>query len=298
MSLLIRKRVSSHAHRVYSKAFEKNPGNFAKSRKQYLCSHQVDTSRFPNYVIHPHRPLSASIGGSSGTILDQEDHAIRRRVASETRSRNDFPQLNSGTFRNTNFRSSTNPPNIGFPNPNFEASLSLLHSTITPFATYRAFSSLPFDTIGLRPLGDSRYRCFSSSEPSGKRSENVTSRSPNYSTSAKIPTPKSSQSTAASGPLGSFDVAALARSAASSSATAIKAIVIFILKLPYNSWYYLTRPEERRAKIAEIIEITKKEVNHYWMGTKVSLTELCLSLYLLLRFIHSFSFEQYVIRTS
>jgi hypothetical protein len=50
-----------------------------------------------------------------------------------------------------------------------------------------------------------------------------------------------------------------------------KALVMFVIKLPYNTWFYATKPQERREKIQEIKDTAKKEFDHYWVGTKVCL---------------------------
>ena len=95
---------------------------------------------------------------------------------------------------------------------------------------------------------------------------------PEYSTSAKIPTPKSPSHTSLS-PFASFDPQTLIKGAIEMTWSVTKLIVNFILRLPGNSWYYLTHSKERREKIAEIKDFAKKEFDHYWVGTKVSETE-------------------------
>jgi hypothetical protein len=135
------------------------------------------------------------------------------------------------------------------------ASYSMVRSTVTRPATYRAISSLPFDTLGFSPSFPSR----------------VQSTNRNYfSTKAKIPTPtpppNSKQSTLIPNVA---DAQKLALQGLKISMSAIQAILTFFLKLPGNSWYYLTHSQERRERIAGIREMAKKEFDHYWMGTKV-----------------------------
>jgi hypothetical protein len=48
-----------------------------------------------------------------------------------------------------------------------------------------------------------------------------------------------------------------------------KAIVLFLLKVPGNTLFYLTHPTELRQKLSELHEAVKEEVNHYWVGTKL-----------------------------
>ena len=288
MSQLIRKGLSSHSRSRCRRLYEMNPGKFVKSQKDYLSYHQVGTFRFPGYELVSQRCHSTRIFGGTSLRSQESDERSHRTFGLNA---NEFKKTTrafcSGVFGGAKFDTSSNASSFWRYHPSFGSSLSLLRLTIKSSAKHGAFSlSSPFDTAGFRPAllvpnnnrhsrSQQIYFSSSSSDPSsGNRNEiNIKKKrrnsSPNYSTSAKIPTPKSSQSSSNSGILGSIDVAAMSQSMASVTLSAVKSILTFIIKLPYNSWYFLTRPEERRAKIAEIVEITKKEVNHYWMGTKV-----------------------------
>ena len=90
-----------------------------------------------------------------------------------------------------------------------------------------------------------------------------------YKTSAKIPTPKSAP---ASTPFGSINPQALIKSGVDMTSWLMKEIFTFIIKLPGNTIYYMTHPKERKEYIQGIKEMIKKEVDHYWTGSKVCLS--------------------------
>jgi hypothetical protein len=46
-------------------------------------------------------------------------------------------------------------------------------------------------------------------------------------------------------------------------------LVSFLVRLPGNTLYYLMNSKERKARIAEMRALVKKEFDHYWTGSKV-----------------------------
>jgi hypothetical protein len=48
-----------------------------------------------------------------------------------------------------------------------------------------------------------------------------------------------------------------------------KIFVMFLFKLPGNTIYYLINPKERRERTSQIRDLVKKELDHYWTGSKV-----------------------------
>lgn len=140
------------------------------------------------------------------------------------------------------------------------ASVSLLRSTMnSSSAPYRSLSSIPFEMVV-------------SNYPSYQRA--YFSSSTKFSTSAKIPTPKSSPQEPAQSALTNlknFDVKALGEKGLNMSVSAIKTILSVLLKTPGNIFYYLTHAKERKDKIKEIRAMAKHEFDHYLMGSKVRL---------------------------
>jgi len=53
-----------------------------------------------------------------------------------------------------------------------------------------------------------------------------------------------------------------------------KSLVSFLVRLPGNTLYYMLNGEQRRAKIAEIKAIAKKEFDHYWTGSKLLMADV------------------------
>jgi len=53
-----------------------------------------------------------------------------------------------------------------------------------------------------------------------------------------------------------------------------KMVLMFIIRLPGNTLYYLINPQKRRDKIAEIRDIAKKEFDHYWTGSKLLMADV------------------------
>mmetsp|Transcript_48627 Transcript_48627/g.117595 ORF Transcript_48627/g.117595 Transcript_48627/m.117595 type:complete len:1019 (+) Transcript_48627:289-3345(+) len=95
-----------------------------------------------------------------------------------------------------------------------------------------------------------------------------------YSTQATIPTPKSGGSSSSSSLSSLVDPKALAKTVVETTWWLTKAVVMFIAKLPYNTWFYATKPQERREKITEIKELAQKEFDHYKVGTKLLVADV------------------------
>lgn len=51
--------------------------------------------------------------------------------------------------------------------------------------------------------------------------------------------------------------------------SAFTTLLRFVFQLPGNLFYYLTHPAETRKKYAEMKQMVKDEVHHYWVGFKV-----------------------------
>ena len=103
-------------------------------------------------------------------------------------------------------------------------------------------------------------------------SSGPTNKGGKYSTSVKVPTPESLSSSQGSlSPFGSIDPKELAKKAVDLSWTLVRAVITFLVRLPYNVFFYATHPKERKEKVTEIRELAKKEFDHYWTGTKVSM---------------------------
>jgi hypothetical protein len=99
-----------------------------------------------------------------------------------------------------------------------------------------------------------------STEPSGTKSK--------YKTSVKIPEPKSAPNNSMFS-FASFDPKALIKKLLETTRSITTTVVTFLVKLPANTYFYITHPQERRDKIQEIKHHAKKELDHYWTGTKV-----------------------------
>ena len=57
-------------------------------------------------------------------------------------------------------------------------------------------------------------------------------------------------------------------------------MVKFVMKLPYNLYFYATHPDELRSSWNHIKEVAKEEINHYWVGFKVTCGVLCVFFFL------------------
>jgi hypothetical protein len=53
-----------------------------------------------------------------------------------------------------------------------------------------------------------------------------------------------------------------------------KTVFGFFIRLPGNMWFYISHPTERKERIAGLQQLAKDELHHYWVGTKVSKTEM------------------------
>ena len=104
-------------------------------------------------------------------------------------------------------------------------------------------------------------RQFSTEPSSSNRSQ--------YKTSVKIPEPKSAHTSNSMFSLASSDPKALVLKLLESTWGVTKTVITFLVKLPVNIFFYMTHHQERRDKIQEIKHHAKKELDHYWTGTKV-----------------------------
>mmetsp|Transcript_48628 Transcript_48628/g.117601 ORF Transcript_48628/g.117601 Transcript_48628/m.117601 type:complete len:1011 (+) Transcript_48628:289-3321(+) len=139
--------------------------------------------------------------------------------------------------------------------------------------------------LSVAEIENKRYMSSSSSPPTANSTNNDKSAAPvkkkvkkksgsKYSTQATIPTPKSGGSSSASALSSLVDPKALAKTVVETTWWLTKAVVMFIVKLPYNTWFYATKPQERREKITEIKELAQKEFDHYKVGTKLLVADV------------------------
>ena len=96
-----------------------------------------------------------------------------------------------------------------------------------------------------------------------------------YSTSVKVPTPKSATALASTSsvlsPFGpNFDPTALGKKVIELSWSLTKSLLGFLIRLPGNTIYYAMNAQARKDKIQEIKDVAKHEFDHYWTGSKVS----------------------------
>ena len=133
---------------------------------------------------------------------------------------------------------------------------------------------IPYDRweskIRFHPQYESRVFLSSSSSSSEKEEKKRKSKS-SYVTQAKFPIPKSSPAVSRN-PLASIDFKAIAKGTYELTFSLTTGLFRFIIHLPGNTIFYATHPQERREKIAGMKEAIKKEVDHYWVGFKVSFT--------------------------
>lgn len=54
----------------------------------------------------------------------------------------------------------------------------------------------------------------------------------------------------------------------------VQLLINFIVKTPGVLWYFLTHPKELREKLISFKELAKKEVNHYYMGSKLLIADI------------------------
>ena len=115
-------------------------------------------------------------------------------------------------------------------------------------------------TSSARPGTGTSQRYFSTDSAGAPKSQ--------YKTSAKIPTPKEPPNNSMFS-FASFDPKALLKSLLATTWSITKTVLLFLVKLPMNAFFYLTHPQERRDKMQEIKGHARKEFDHYWTGTKV-----------------------------
>jgi len=117
----------------------------------------------------------------------------------------------------------------------------------------------------------------SSSPPSSSQSPEKSTRKKisDYSTPAKIPTPKSSPTlSTSSNPLASIDSKAVLKGIVDVTWSTTKTVSKFIIRSPGNIVFFITHPKERREKINGIKEWVKKEIDHYWVGSKLLMADI------------------------
>ncbi|CAJ1966775.1 unnamed protein product [Cylindrotheca closterium] len=93
-------------------------------------------------------------------------------------------------------------------------------------------------------------------------------------TGAKIPTPKTESSSSIRKTISAIDPMKVFKSGLDMTWYATKILVSFLVKLPGNTLYYIMNSEDRRAKIAEIKAMAKKEFDHYWTGSKLLMADV------------------------
>jgi hypothetical protein len=149
-----------------------------------------------------------------------------------------------------------------------KAALNLVRSAATSPSAYRSIVYQSFDNaLGLSFHDPSRI--YQKRAESRASFSSDSKKQGGFSTSAKIPTPKS-QTNISLNPLASVDPQAIVRGAFSTTWSLTKMLLNFLLRLPGNSWFLLTHPKDRKEKIQEIKDMARKEFDHYWMGSKVS----------------------------
>lgn len=95
----------------------------------------------------------------------------------------------------------------------------------------------------------------------------------------RIPTPPSGMES--ENPLESLKKTgprSIVRKGVDMTVSAFTALLRFLFQLPGNVFYYLTHPTETRMKYAEMKQMVKDEIHHYWVGFKVrqiEMTRIC-----------------------
>ena len=160
---------------------------------------------------------------------------------------------------------------------NFGLSIQSADFMSCNFSRNRRNSSHQWDSkMHFYPQYESRV-FLSTSPPSSSSSDKTADekprqKAPGFATHAKIPIPKSSPTlSTSSNPLTSIDLKAILKGSLDMTLYLTKSLFRFIIHLPGNTIFYITNPKERREKIADLKESIKKEVDHYWVGIKVSL---------------------------
>ena len=138
------------------------------------------------------------------------------------------------------------------------------------------FISLLDESRALMTTSTPSSTSSSSSQPSSSQSseESTRKKTSDYSTPAKIPTPKSSPTlSTSSNPLASIDSKVVLKGIVEVTWSATKTVSKFIIRSPGNIIFFITHQKERKEKITGIKEAVKKEIDHYWVGSKVSLNK-------------------------
>jgi hypothetical protein len=111
--------------------------------------------------------------------------------------------------------------------------------------------------------------CFFFSTESEKEKTPIKAPSPRIGTT-KVPTP-------ASAPVQTNYFASLTASPKiiiqkilDGTISVFKTVFGFLIRLPGNTWFYISHPTERKERIAGLQQLAKDELHHYWVGTKVS----------------------------
>mmetsp|Transcript_25950 Transcript_25950/g.29140 ORF Transcript_25950/g.29140 Transcript_25950/m.29140 type:complete len:914 (-) Transcript_25950:80-2821(-) len=139
------------------------------------------------------------------------------------------------------------------------------------------FDSLFDESRALMTTSTPSSTSSSSSQPSSSQSSEKSTRkkTSDYSTPAKIPTPKSSPTlSTSSNPLASIDSKAVLKGIVDVTWSATKTVSKFIIRSPGNIVFFITHPKERKEKITGIKEAVKKEIDHYWVGSKLLMADI------------------------
>eukprot|EP00980_Cylindrotheca_fusiformis_P016783 scaffold5055_cov91-Cylindrotheca_fusiformis.AAC.5 len=147
-----------------------------------------------------------------------------------------------------------------------KAVLPLLRTTLGSSTAYRTL------------LYDPLYSCYGISPYKKSYQANAkvffSTNTGRSGTLAKIPTPKSPAEQTIMTTIKSIDPMAIARKGVELTWSLTNAIVLFLARLPKNTFFYLTNPKERKEKTAEFKDIIRKEVDHYWTGTKLLMADV------------------------
>lgn len=209
------------------------------SSSQYFTNNHIEFQNAP--VLDSARALENRPGENRLQNSRNAEHIIRTGFVSSIGSRD------SSAFVKRNQS-----------NLSQEAALPLLRSTLSSPTAYRTLVYDPlYSCYGISPCKahQADAKLFFSTGRSG--------------TSAKIPTPKSQSDQSVIKSITSIDPLSIARKGIELTWSVTKIVVLFLARLPGNTLFYLMNSKERKAKISEIRDIIRKEVDHYWTGTKV-----------------------------
>jgi hypothetical protein len=144
-------------------------------------------------------------------------------------------------------------------NPAQDAAFLLLRSTLSSPTAYRTLLYDPLSSC----YGFSPYKTY---QADSRMFFSTGMRRPG--TSAKIPTPKSPSEQSLVKSITSNPMS-IARKGLELTWSITNMLVSFLVRLPGNTLYYLMNSKERKARIAEMRALVKKEFDHYWTGSKV-----------------------------